>query len=62
MEDLSSNEHLPLIDDVMVLVLVAGVTKTGQHLSAFHFPQHCSAGERIRPAFQSSGIPDILFS
>ena len=29
MEDLPSNEHLPLIDDVIVLVLVAGVTKTG---------------------------------
>ena len=44
MKDLPSNEHLPLIDVVIALVLVAGVTKTGQYLSAFRFPQYCSAG------------------
>ena len=44
MKDLSFNEHLPLIDDVIALVLVAGVTKTGQHLSAFRFPQQSSVG------------------
>lgn len=44
MKDLPFNEHLPLIDDVIALVLVAGVTKTGQHLSAFRFPQQSSAG------------------
>ena len=32
MKDLPSNEHLPLIDVVIALVLVAGVTKTGQYL------------------------------
>ena len=30
-KDLSFNEHIPLIDDVIALVLIAGVTKTGQH-------------------------------
>ena len=29
MKDLPPNEHFPVIDDVIVLVLVAGVTKTG---------------------------------
>ena len=43
MKYLPSNEHLPLIDIVIALVLVAGVTKTGQHLSAFCFLQQCSA-------------------
>ena len=57
MKDLPSNEHLPLIDDVIVLVLVAGVTKTGQHLSAFRFPQQSSVG--IVSA-QHSSIPVFL--
>ena len=57
MKDLPSNEHLPLIDVVIALVLVAGVTKTGQYLSAFRFRR-----DRTRPAFQYPGIPRILFS